>query len=340
MKFVDTVKVYVQAGTGGDGCLSFRRERYRPRGGPDGGNAGRGGDVVFIPDSRMMSLLDLSYQPRVVAENGRSGGPNNQCGRNGRELIVRVPMGTLVIDPATASVLEDLNQEGKRFVAAKGGRGGRGNAQFATAVHRAPRRVEKGEKGECRWLKLELKLLADVGLIGLPNVGKSSLISKISSARPRIADYPFTTTSPNLGVVSDDDFRSFTVADMPGLVGNAHQGVGLGIQFLKHVERTRLLVHVLDVTRLHDHSLVEDYEVLTEELKAFNPELGEKPQIVAINKIDRIETLDSLKEVQRSFAEKNLSVFLISALQSRGLSPLVIEMVRKLEASESTTRGG
>jgi GTP-binding protein len=337
MKFVDSVKVYAKAGNGGNGCLSFRRERFRPRGGPDGGDAGRGGDVIFVGDAQMTSLLDLSYHPQLIAENGQQGRRNNQSGRNGKDLTVRVPVGTQVIDPETGTVLEDLNEAEKRFVAVRGGTGGRGNAQFASSTNQTPRRAEQGQEGERRWLRLELKLLADVGLVGLPNAGKSTLISRISSASPRVADYPFTTTSPYLGVVEDEDSRNFVVADMPGLIENAHQGCGLGTRFLRHVERTGLLVHVLDATRLPDHSPIEDYQIIVAELKAFSPLLGEKPQIVAINKVDLLETLQPLEAVEREFAERGIRAFSISALRGEGLSPLVSEMSRQLEESRSTS---
>jgi len=339
MKFIDKVKVYVQAGNGGNGCLSFRRERFCPRGGPDGGNAGRGGNVILISDAQMTSLLDLSYHPRLIAENGQQGRGSNQSGRSGKDLIVRVPVGTLVIDAKTGKVLDDLNEEEKRFVAARGGRGGRGNAQFVTSSNQAPRRAEKGEEGERRWLGLELKLLADVGLIGRPNVGKSTLISKISSASPRIADYPFTTTSPGLGVVIVDEAGTFTVADTPGLIKNAHQGYGLGTDFLRHIERTGLLVHILDITRLPDHTPLEDYQMIMGELKAFSPMLGEKPQIIAINKVDLLESPGSLEAVERAFAERGIRAFAISALTGQGLGLLVSEMARQIEELRSTTSG-
>lgn len=339
MKFIDIARVYLKGGDGGNGCVSLRRERFRPKGGPDGGDGGKGGDVIFASDAQMTSLLDLLYHHRLIAEDGQHGRGNNQFGRSGRDLIVRVPVGTLVIDQKTGNVFQDLNEEKKRFVAVRGGSGGRGNAQFATPTDRTPRRVEKGEKGEHRWLRLELKLLADVGLIGRPNAGKSTLISRISSARPRIADYPFTTTSPNLGVVRDEDFRSFIVADIPGLIENSHQGCGLGTGFLKHVERTDLLLHVLDITRLPDHSPLEDYQITVGELKAFNPLLVEKPQIVAINKVDLLDCLQPLEEIERAFAEKGIRTFPISALTGQGLSALISEMALHLEKLKSTTQG-
>ncbi len=335
MKFVDHAKAYVCAGRGGNGCISFRRKRLQPKGGPDGGDGGRGGNVVFVSDKQMVSLLDLSHRSRINAEDGQQGKKNKQSGKDGQDLIVRVPVGTLVIDATTGDVFQDLNKENKRLLAVRGGRGGRGNAKFATPSDRSPRRAEGGEKGEERWLRFELKLRADVGLIGLPNAGKSTLISKISSAKPRIADYPFTTTSPNLGVVRYEDFKSFVVADLPSLIQNAHQGRGLGTGFLKHVERTVLLVHVLDVTRLPNRGLFQDYETIMRELEAFNTGLREKPQIVAINKIDRLESPNLLNETERRFADIGIRSFPVSALTEQGVSSLVDEMVRQLEKPKS-----
>ncbi len=335
MKFVDNGKAYVRAGDGGKGCVSFRRNPFQPKGGPDGGDGGRGGNVIFVSDAQTKSLLDLSYRPHLVAENGQEGRGNNQSGKNGSDLVVRVPIGTVVIDSRDSNVLQDLDEENKRFVAAKGGRGGRGNARFATPADRAPRRAEKGEKGEDRWLRFELKLVVDVGLIGRPNAGKSTLISKISSAKPRIADYPFTTTSPNLGVVQREDYTSFVVADLPGLIENAHQGCGLGTGFLRHVERTALLVHVLDISRLPDYSPLEDYRIIMRELTAFNPRLGEKPQIITINKVDLLESFRPLEKAEKAFAERGIRTFPISALKGYGLKSLMDEMTHQLEKSKS-----
>jgi GTP-binding protein len=337
MKFVDSSKVYVQAGNGGHGCLSFRRERFRPKGGPDGGDAGRGGNVVLVGDVQMESLASFSHHPRLTAENGQHGRHNNQSGKDGPDLIVRVPVGTLIVDAETGAVLHDLNEGEKEFVAAKGGRGGRGNAQFATATNRVPRRAERGERGESRWLRLELKLLADVGLVGLPNAGKSALISKMSSASPRIAEYPFTTTRPHRGVVRDDVFRNFIVVDTPGLIANAHQGRGLGTRFLRHIERAKLLVHVLDATRHPGHNPVEDYDLVMGELRAFRPSLAAKLQLVAINKVDALETPRSLTSFEKTFAEKGIPSFSVSALTGEGLRPLIAEMTRLLEESNAMT---
>ncbi len=331
MRFIDRAKAYVRAGNGGNGCVSLRRKRFQPKGGPDGGDGGKGGDVIFVGDAQMAGLHDLSSRPRLIAQDGQQGKGNNQSGRDGHDLVVRLPIGTLVIDARTNDVLEDLNEDQKRFLAARGGRGGRGNARFVTPSNQAPRRAQKGEKGEARWLRFELKLAADVALIGRPNAGKSTLISKISSARPRIADYPFTTKSPHLGVVRYGDFKSFVVADTPGLIENAHRGCGLGIDFLKHVERTALLVHVLDITRLPDQSPLEDYEILIRELGAFSPALREKPHLVAINKVDLLDSSQPLEETERIFAELGISPLPISALTEKGLGVLVEEIAQRLE---------
>ena len=286
MKFVDEARIHVKAGDGGNGCVSFRRERFIPRGGPDGGNGGKGGDVILQADAQLSTLLDLTYPKPLRAQKGTHGKGKDQTGRNGEDLLVRVPVGTLVRDDQTGEVLQDLLFDGQRFVGAEGGRGGRGNARFATPTRRAPRHAEKGEKGEERWLRLELKLLADVGLIGYPNAGKSTLLSKISSARPKIADYPFTTLVPNLGVVTREEHRPFVVADIPGLIEGASAGAGLGLTFLRHVERTRLLIHLLDISEEPSRNPIKDFHALNHELNAYHPSLLEKVQIVALNKID------------------------------------------------------
>lgn len=338
MKFVDKTEAYVRAGDGGNGCVSFQRRRFQPRGGPGGGDGGRGGNVVFVAEAQMTNLLKLPHLNRFIAENGQPGRGDNQSGRKGKDLVIKVPVGTLLLDSKVGNILQDLNEGEARFVAARGGKGGRGNAKFATSVDRAPRRAEKGESGEYRWLRIELKLRADVGLIGPPNTGKSTLISRISSARPRIADYPFTTTSPNLGVVAYDDFRSFTMVDVPGLIKDAHKGCGLGAGFLKHVERTELLVHVLDITRLPNHSPLEDYEMVMKELKAYAPLLGEKADIVAINKVDLLQNPQLLEETERAFRRMNIQTVLVSALTGQGLNILIDKITRKLDKRRSNVQ--
>ncbi|MBW2056944.1 MAG: GTPase ObgE [Deltaproteobacteria bacterium] len=330
MKWVDSIRVFVKGGSGGPGCLSFRKERFLPKGGPDGGDGGRGGSVFFVGDSGVASLLPLCYNPRFVAEDGHPGKANRQSGKSGNDLTVRVPVGTVLVDVDSGKVLKDLDREGECFVAAKGGRGGRGNARFTTPTDRAPRRVEKGGMGESRWIRLELKLPAEVGLIGRPNSGKSTILSRISSASPRIAEYPFTTTSPNVGVVTDDEYKSFTVVDTPGIAQDASQGRGLGIGFLRHIERTRLLVHVIDIAGLSEQGAVDDHQMIMAELKAFNPRLGEKPQIVAINKVDLIKDPQHLETLEAALGERGIPAFPVSGLTGQGLSRLVREMARRL----------
>src|SRR5579884_1504770 len=280
MLFLDEARILVKAGDGGNGILAFRREKYVPRGGPSGGDGGRGGDVILVATEHQNTLLQFSYNPEHRAERGRHGEGSNKTGADGKSIEVPVPVGTVVYDEATGERLFDFTEPGQRFVAARGGRGGRGNARFATSTHQAPTEHEEGRPGEEKRLRLELKLLADVGLVGFPNAGKSTLISRISAARPKIADYPFTTLEPNLGVVSVDD-RSFVVADIPGLIEGAHEGAGLGTQFLRHIERTRLLVHLVDVSDASGRpDPVKDFEVIMGELKSFGAGLESKPMIL------------------------------------------------------------
>jgi GTP-binding protein len=280
---IDLARIHSIAGKGGDGCVSFRREKYVPKGGPDGGDGGHGGSVALEVDPHVRTLLDCREQPRYRADSGRAGSGNNRTGKDGDDIVIKVPPGTVVKDAESGAVLADLVSPGERWLAARGGRGGRGNARFATATHQAPRRADPGEPGEERWLELELKLIADVGLVGLPNAGKSTLLSRISRARPRIADYPFTTLEPNLGIVSRDAERQFVVADLPGLIEGAHQGKGLGLEFLRHVERTRVLVFLMDVTR---PSPADDLRLLENELTRYSAALAEKPRMVTLTKAD------------------------------------------------------
>src|SRR5579885_3530798 len=278
--FIDEARIRVKAGDGGNGCVAFRREKYVPRGGPSGGDGGHGGDVILFADEHHNTLLHFRFNPEHTAERGRHGEGSNRTGRDGASIEVPVPVGTIVYDDDTGEVLHDFTRVGDRFIVAKGGRGGRGNQHFATATHQAPTEHEPGRPGEEKRLRLELKLLADVGLVGYPNAGKSTLISRISAARPKIADYPFTTLEPNLGVVELPDYRSFVVADIPGLIEGAHLGHGLGIQFLRHIERTRLLVHLVDVSEASGRDPVRDFETVMEELASFSEDLVKKPMLV------------------------------------------------------------
>jgi GTP-binding protein len=331
MQFIDYVKIHVKAGDGGDGCVSFRREKYVPRGGPDGGDGGRGGNVILRAESRYNTLIDLRYQKRYRARNGRPGMGKKMHGKDGEDIVIPVPVGTVVRDAGTGEVLADLDREGNEIITAKGGKGGLGNSHFATPVRQAPRFARPGAGGEERDLVVELKLLADVGLVGLPNAGKSTLISVVSEARPKVADYPFTTLVPVLGVVKLEDFRSFVVADIPGLIEGAHKGSGLGFQFLRHVERTKVLLHLVDVSEMTVGDPVENLRMLNRELGLYSPELIEKPQIVAGTKTDVAvpERLDRLEE----YCKTNKSAFFpVSAVSGKGLKELVSklsEMVRE-----------
>lgn len=330
--FVDQVKVTLQAGKGGNGCVSFRRERGVPRGGPDGGQGGDGGSIYLVSDENLNSLAYFRFHPLNKAGKGAHGKGAKRQGKRGKDLYLRVPVGTIAREKNKERVLFDFTSHGQRFLIAKGGKGGRGNASFASSTHQAPREFEGGGPGEEGKFILELKLIADVGLIGFPNVGKSTLISKISAAKPLIADYPFTTLTPNLGVVDLDEFRSFVVADIPGLIEGAHRGHGLGIKFLKHVERTKILLHLVDVSPYTGRDPGQDFRVVMKELEAFSPQLTKRHQIIAANKIDLLqdnrERLEKLKEL--AFQE-GLPFFAISALKEEGLLELVNELGKALE---------
>src|SRR6266705_1483820 len=284
--FIDEAKIRVKAGNGGNGCMAFRREKFVPRGGPSGGDGGKGGDVIMESSERHNTLVHFRFNPEYKAQRGRHGEGSNKTGREGEDVLLKVPVGTIVYDADSGEKVHDFSHPDDRIVIARGGRGGRGNAQFKTSTHQAPREHEDGKPGEERTLRLELKLLADVGLVGYPNAGKSTLIARISAARPKIADYPFTTLTPNLGVVRLSEDRSFVVADVPGLIEGAHRGLGLGHQFLRHLERTKMLVHLVDVCGASGRDPTEDLDTVRRELELFRPELAAKPQIVAANKID------------------------------------------------------
>lgn len=335
--FIDEATISVKAGDGGNGLVAFRREKHVPRGGPAGGDGGRGGSVILVADGSLTTLVDFKYKHRYKAERGGDGGPNNMTGKDGDDLYIRVPVGTQVYDADTGELLADLTAEGQTFVAAKGGRGGRGNARFATPTNQAPRFAEKGEPGEERNLRLELKLLADVGLIGFPNVGKSTLISRVSAARPKIADYPFTTLEPNLGVVRVDDERSFVMADLPGLIEGAHAGAGLGDRFLKHIERTRLLVHVIDVSGTTGRCPISDFESINQELRLYSPKLCELPQVVALNKIDVPGAREKAESLVPVFAERGITAFPISAATGEGVNRLVYFLADELSRLDKIT---
>lgn len=334
-KFIDEAKIHVISGRGGNGCLSFRREKYVPRGGPNGGDGGKGGDVILVANENMSSLLDFKYKSMYRAERGQHGRGKNQHGASGEDLYISVPVGTVVKEYDSDKVLGDLVKHGQKLRVARGGKGGRGNARFATSTNQAPRYHEDGEEGEEVLLRLELKLIADAGIIGFPNAGKSTLISKISAARPKIADYPFTTLVPNLGVVSYGDGETFVVADIPGIIEGAHTGTGLGIQFLKHVERTRLLIHLLDPSPVTGRDPVKDYEIMNEELRKFSPALGEKPQIVVLNKIDITEARDDLDRIKEYFNNLEIEIITISAVTGAGIKELVNNVATKLNQLSS-----
>jgi GTP-binding protein len=324
--FVDQVKITVQAGNGGDGCCSFRREKFIPKGGPDGGDGGKGGDVLFRAVGNLSTLLDLRYQQLYRAEHGKAGSGQLKTGKSGKDLVIQVPVGTVVRDHETRVVLADLTEDLQEFVIARGGRGGLGNDHFKSSTNRAPRRADPGEPGKHRVLFVELKLLADVAIIGFPNAGKSTLISKISNARPKIADYPFSTLVPNLGLVQVGDYQSFIAADIPGLIQDAHLGKGLGTRFLKHTERTRLLVHLLDFSIASDRDPIADYETIQNELKHFSEELYGKPQILVANKIDHPEAEAKFAEYKDQLEGLNPDLFVCSSVTGQGLKELIFKI--------------
>jgi GTP-binding protein len=319
--FVDQVKIFVKAGDGGNGCVSFRREPHVPRGGPDGGAGGKGGDVVLVAVSHQNTLLSLRYHAEYRADRGRHGGPNNRTGRDGEDLLVQVPPGTSACDEATGLDLGEVAQDADILVVARGGHGGRGNRAFLSNRNKAPREAEPGEPGEERWLRLDLRLIADVGLLGLPNAGKSTLLARISAARPRVADYPFTTLTPVLGVVDVDD-RSFVAADVPGIVEGAHEGAGLGLRFLRHVERTRALLHVVDASGTSGREAAADLRLVVEEVRQWQGALLERPQLVAATKRDLVGAEDPLPSLHAQAARLGLEVVPVSALTGEGLSLL------------------
>lgn len=320
--FIDEVVIQVKAGDGGNGCCAFRREKYVPRGGPSGGDGGHGGDIILEASQHENTLLRYRFNPEHRAGRGRHGEGSNRTGRDGESLVLPVPVGTLVYDAETNELLYDFTRPGQRFVAARGGRGGRGNARFATPTNQAPTYCEPGQPGEFKRLRLELKLLADVGLVGFPNAGKSTLISRLSAARPKIADYPFTTLEPHLGVVQCDDQRSFVMADIPGLIEGAHRGQGLGIRFLRHIERTRLLAHLVDVSEASGRDPAHDFEVVLRELAEFSADLASKPMVVVATKMDALQDPARLDSLRRAADARGLELVAISSVTGQGLQEL------------------
>ncbi len=330
MKFIDEAKIYLRAGRGGNGCMSFRREKFRPFGGPDGGDGGRGGDIIFVADAQMSTLIDFRYKRHYFAPNGEHGMGSDMYGKNGEPLIIKVPVGTLVFNDVNNELIAEFTYDGQSEIIAKGGNGGLGNIHFKSSTNQAPRIATKGEAGEEITVRLELKLFADVGIIGLPNAGKSTLISIVSNAKPRIADYPFTTLVPNLGVVRYSDELSFVMADTPGLIKDAHKGVGLGDRFLRHIERCKIFVHIVGYEDNRD--LVKDIDDINYELKMYNPELLKRPQIIALNKIDLIKDRDNLKNIVAKIKheKKRFRIVPISGVTREGINELLDAIAKTL----------
>jgi len=328
--FIDRARIHVRGGNGGNGVMAFRREKFVPRGGPSGGDGGRGGSVIIESTEGMNTLLHFRYNPEHTADRGRHGEGSKRHGADGKDVVIKVPVGTIVTDDLTGELVHDFTQPGERVPVALGGRGGRGNAQFATSTNRAPRYHEEGKPGEERWLVLELKLIADVGLVGLPNAGKSTLISRISAARPKIADYPFTTLEPNLGVVDLGDFKTFVVADIPGLIEGAHTGAGLGDRFLRHIERTKLLLHLVDVSGLAQDP-VNDYQTVSHELEAYSRHVALKPKIVVATKLDALDDETRLQDFKQFCHGLGLEFYAISAASGKGVKELLRGVERRLD---------
>lgn len=335
--FIDKAKIIIISGAGGDGMVAFRREKYVPRGGPSGGDGGKGGSVYLKADSGLNTLINFRRKRKFAAEKGENGGAKEMYGKGGEDIIIDVPLGTMVYDNDTNELLADMVHQGQMVLIAKGGKGGRGNTHFATSAVRAPTYAEKGEPGESKEIRLELKVLADVGLIGFPSVGKSSLIRKVSGARPEVAAYHFTTLSPSLGVVNLDETRSFVMADIPGLIEGASQGVGLGHEFLRHVERSRVLIHVLDIAGSEGRDPLSDFEIINNELEIYSPALAQKKQIVAGNKIDLITNQTELEQIKQQIESKGYSFFPICTLTGEGIKPLLEKAWSILQETETTT---
>ena len=328
--FIDRAKIYIKAGNGGNGAVSFRREKYVPAGGPDGGDGGKGGDIIFEVDEGLRTLIDFRYRRKYVADSGDNGGSAKRTGKSGGDLLIRVPPGTVVRDAETGRILADMVEPGQRTVVAKGGKGGAGNWHFATPTRQVPSFAKPGDPGEEYTVELELKMVADVGLVGFPNAGKSTLLSMVSAARPKIANYPFTTLEPNLGVVRVDEGASFLLADIPGLIEGAHRGVGLGFDFLRHVERCRMLLHIVDVAGVDGRDPVEDFKKINEELTLYNPKLAERYQVVAANKTDLPQGQENLERFTAAVEAKGYKVFPISAAANNGIKQLMQYIAAKL----------
>jgi len=341
MKFLDKAKIHVKAGDGGNGCVAFRREKFVPLGGPAGGNGGKGGDVIIEATNRLSTLMDFKYKRHFKAERGQHGSGSNKHGKKGKDLIIKVPVGTVVKDAETGEILADLTKDGERVVVAKGGRGGRGNAAFKTSTRQTPDFAEEGEKGEERWIELELKLLADIGIIGFPNAGKSTLISVLSHAKPKIADYPFTTLTPVLGVMELDRGKSVVLADIPGLIEGASKGEGLGHEFLRHIERTKALIHLIDISDFREREPEEAFEIINKELKEYSPELLNKPQIVVGNKIDLLSDRELIQRLEKYFAEKGYPFIAVSLVTHENIDKLkkkISELYEKILENENSNK--
>lgn len=331
--FVDYAKIIIKSGDGGDGAATFRREKYVAAGGPDGGDGGRGGDIYFEVDPNANTLIDFRYTKKFKAENGQNGSGSHRFGKSGSDCIVKVPLGTIVKDAETGKVIVDLSTEGQKELILKGGRGGKGNSHFATSTRQAPRFAIDGEKGKEKEVILELKLLADVGLVGFPNVGKSTILSRVTKATPKIADYHFTTIDPNLGVVKTEHGDSFVLADIPGIIEGASEGIGLGTQFLRHVERTRLLLHVIDIAGTEGRNPIDDFNKINDELKKYSEKLSSRKQIIVANKIDSMQDDSNLKEIEKVAKQKDIEIYKISAVTGEGLNELfnhVAEIIKTL----------
>ena len=336
--FIDKARIFVKAGNGGNGAVSFRREKYVPAGGPDGGDGGRGASVIFEVDNDLRTLMDFKYQRKYVATPGGDGSKKRQAGKNGEDLVLKVPAGTIIRDEASGKIIADLKHEGDRAVVARGGRGGKGNQHFANAVRQAPNFAKSGTDGEERWVILELKMIADVGLLGFPNVGKSTFLSVVTAAKPKIANYHFTTLTPNLGVVQTKFGDSFVLADIPGLIEGAAEGIGLGHDFLRHVERTKVLIHIVDISGLEGRNALEDFDAINGELKLYNEKLSTRPQVVVANKIDILEDESVYEEFKTTLEERGYKVFKMSAATREGIDDVIAYVAQILKDAEEIER--